>query len=157
MLIGAFAAGVVLHPAIERPAIERAATPIGHFFVPFFFASVGAEVNLRSFGDPRIALMAGLLIAVAVLAKIGAGYAPWWFRGNKALIGMAMIPHGEVGLIFAQMGLRTGALTRGLFSAIALMVVATTLIAPLLISRQARRDAPTSRAQGEGGIEELVT
>ena len=54
----------------------------------------------------------GLLIVVAVLGKFAAGYAPFWFRGKKAVIGVGMIPRGEVGLIFAQMGLATGSSTR---------------------------------------------
>ena len=75
----------------------------------------------------------GLLIVVAVLGKFAAGYVPFWFRGNKAVIGVAMIPRGEVGLIFAQMGLATHVFDEALFSAVTLMVIVTTLLAPPLL------------------------
>jgi len=101
MIVGAFAAGLVLYRVPQRQAIEHATTVIGHFFVPIFFASVGAAVNLRALGDPRALAVGGALIATGILGKIAAGYAPWWFRGNKLLIGVAMVPRGEVGLIFA--------------------------------------------------------
>lgn len=167
-IIGAFAAGLVLHNTPQRAEIEKATTALGHFFVPIFFATVGAAVELSTLADARALAIGGALIVVGVLAKMAAGYAPFWFKGDKTLIGVAMIPRGEVGLIFAQMGLATGALTSQLFSALALMVLVTTFIAPpllaVLVNRRAnlpgdepgtdlitRHDRP-----GEGGIDDLV-
>jgi Kef-type K+ transport system membrane component KefB len=157
-IIGAFAAGLVLHGTPQRQAIERKVTTLGQFFVPIFFAAVGAAVDLRTLADRRVALVGGALILVALLGKFVAGYAPWWFRGNKALIGVAMVPRGEVGLIFAQMGLTTGALDVSLFSAIALMVMVTTFFAPPVLSRLAAppRVATVRDLPGEGGIDDLV-
>ena len=54
---------------------------------------------------------------VGVVGKLAAGYAPFWFRGNKTVIGVGMVPRGEVGLIFAQMGLATDVFDAGLFGA----------------------------------------
>ena len=157
MILGAFAAGLILHDTAERVEIERAATTIGHFLVPVFFASVGAAVDLSTFGDPRTLAAGGLLIAVGVAGKFAAAFAPWRFRGNKALIGVAMIPRGEVGLIFAQMGLSTKAITPAIFSALTLMVMATTFLAPPILARVAKGPA-TGRPDlsGEGGIDDLV-
>ena len=157
-IIGAFAAGLVLHRTPQRAEIERKVTVIGHFFVPVFFAAVGAAVDLRAVASPRVALVGVALVIVAVASKFVAGYAPWWFRGRKALVGAAMIPRGEVGLIFAQMGLATGALDVSLFSAVTLMVMATTFVAPPLLGRL----APVPSAPGphpshhDGGIDDLV-
>lgn len=142
-IIGAFAAGLVLHNTPQRTEIEKATTALGLFFVPIFFATVGAAVELRTLADARALAIGGALIVVGVLGKLAAGYAPFWFRGRKALIGVAMIPRGEVGLIFAQMGLVTGALTSQLFSALALMVVVTTFIAPPWLAFMARRQRAT--------------
>lgn len=135
MIIGAFAAGLVLHRTPQRSEIERATATIGFFFVPIFFASVGAQVDLLSLVDARVSLVAGALITVGVAGKFAAGFAPWWFRGNKVLIGLAMIPRGEVGLIFAQMGAKSGVLSPQLFSALAVTMMITTLLAPLLMGR----------------------
>ena len=68
-----------------------------------------------------------------MLGKFVAGYAPFWFHGNKMVIGVGMIPRGEVGLIFAQMGLASGIFDAGQFSAVALMVMVTTFVAPPLL------------------------
>lgn len=156
MIIGAFAAGVVLNGSAERAEIDRAATTIGHFLVPIFFASVGAAVQLSAFSDPRTLAAGGLLIAVGVVGKFVAAYAPWWFAGNKKLIGVAMIPRGEVGLIFAQMGLSTGAVTPAIFSALTLMVVVTTFLAPPLLASVGKQQTRIPGTSGEGGIDDLV-
>lgn len=160
-IIGAFSAGLVLHSTPQRASIERATTALGHFFVPIFFASVGAAVDLRTLTDPRALAIGAALILVGVLGKFAAGYAPFWFKGSKALIGVAMIPRGEVGLIFAQMGLATGALTSQLYSAVAMMVLATTLITPPLLALMLRGEGTGAGAvgadrPGEGGIDDLV-
>ena len=58
---------------------------------------------MHASADPAVLSIGGALIAVAVIGKFAAGYAPFWFRGRKAIIGAGMIPRGEAGLIFAQM------------------------------------------------------
>ena len=162
LIIGAFAAGLVLFGVPQRQEIERATTTIGHFFVPIFFASVGAAVDLRALANPRSLAIGGVLIVCGIAGKVVAGFIPFWFRGRKLLVGVAMIPRGEVGLIFAQMGLTTGAIDSGLFGALMLMVLATTLVTPPLLSRVARpRSSETTPAwvddrPGEGGIDDLV-
>jgi len=158
MIIGAFSAGLVLHGTPQRPPIEKATTGIGHFFVPIFFASVGAQVDLSTLSDMRAVIVGVSLLAVGIIGKFLAGYAPFWFKGQKALIGIAMIPRGEVGLIFAQMGLVTGAIDARLFSAITLMVMGTTFLAPPLLKRYGRKLEPheTYDRRGLGGIDDLV-
>ena len=156
-IIGAFAAGLVLHGTPQRADIEQAVTNLGHFVVPIFFASVGAAVDLRALASRESLLLGALLVAVGILGKVAAGYAPLGFRGRKLLVGVAMVPRGEVGLIFAQMGLTSGAIDAGVFGAIMIMVLVTTFVTPpalAAVSRERRvvpRDLP-----GEGGIDDLV-
>ena len=119
-IIGAFAAGLLLRKTPQSHEIERGVTYLGHFLVPLFFITVGAAVNVRVFNpiDPanrQTLLVGSLLIVAAVIGKFLAGYAPFWFKGNKSVIGVGMIPRGEVGLIFAQMGLANGLFDPGLF------------------------------------------
>ena len=162
MIVGAFAAGLVLFKIPQRHEIERATTTIGHFLVPVFFASVGASVDLRALVDTRSLALGGALIAVGVLGKVVAGFAPWWFTGRKFLVGVAMVPRGEVGLIFAQMGLASTAIDAGEFGALMLMVLATTMVTPpalAFLSRRQRREpvaATPIDVPGEGGIDDLV-
>jgi Kef-type K+ transport system membrane component KefB len=133
MIVGAFAAGLVVGHTRQAKPIEHGIVRLGVFFVPVFFVYVGAAVDVRTFADVRVLTVGAALIAVAIVGKVAAGYAPFWFRGRKLVIGIGMMPRGEVGLIFAQMGLATGALTPGLFSALTLMVMVTTFLAPPLL------------------------
>jgi Kef-type K+ transport system membrane component KefB len=135
LIIGAFAAGVIVQTAEEAREIEHGITAIGHFFVPLFFVAVGASVDCGALNPlesaSRFALfVGGILIVVGVVGKLLAGYAPFWFRGNKTVVGVGMVPRGEVGLIFAQMGLASGVFDSGLFGGVTLMVMVTTLVAP---------------------------
>lgn len=164
LIIGAFAAGLVLFVVPQKQEIQRSTTTIGHFFVPIFFATVGAAVDLRALANPRSLGIGVALIVCGIIGKVAAGYVPWWFRGRKLLVGTAMVPRGEVGLIFAQLGLSTGAIDPGLFGAIMLMVLATTLVTPPLLSRIARlttadafsSTSPNEDRPGDGGIDDLV-
>jgi Kef-type K+ transport system membrane component KefB len=150
----------VLFKLPQRQEIERATTMVGHFLVPIFFASVGAAVNLHALADARALMVGAALILCGIVGKVAAGFIPWWFRGNKLLVGVGMVPRGEVGLIFAQMGLAAGAVSAGEYGALMLMVLVTTLVTPpglVWVSRRSgsnaggRRDLP-----GEGGIDDLV-
>ncbi|HZJ01062.1 MAG TPA: cation:proton antiporter [Gemmatimonadaceae bacterium] len=157
-IIGAFSAGLVLYGTPQKAAIEKSTTQLGHFFVPIFFASVGAAVELSTLGDMHVLAIGAALIVVGVIGKFVAGYSPFWFAGRKSMIGIAMIPRGEVGLIFAQMGLATGALTAHLYSAIAMMVLVTTFITPPLLAWNVRAQPklPARDRPGDGGIDDLV-
>jgi Kef-type K+ transport system membrane component KefB len=109
--------------------------------------------------DPKALLLGGVLIVCGIAGKLVAGFAPWWFRGDKMLIGIGMIPRGEVGLIFAQMGLAAGAVGAGEYGALMLMVLATTFVTPPALAWRARRvpiRAPGADRAGEGGIDDLV-
>ncbi len=137
-IIGAFATGLLLRRSGRVPEVEQSIAGLGHFLVPLFFVTVGAAVDVRVLNplNPanRTTLLAGgLLIVVAVVSKFVAGYAPFWFRGNKNVVGVGMIPRGEVGLIFARMGLAQKVFDAGLFSAVTLMVMVTTFLAPPLL------------------------
>ncbi len=157
MIIGAFAAGLILHPTLQRKEIERSVTQLGFFFVPIFFASVGAEVDLEALASAPALRVGAALIGVGVLGKIAAGYAPVWFKGDKLLVGLAMVPRGEVGLIFAQLGLSAGVLTPSTFGALMLMVVATTFAAPPLLGLLVRHRRPDDGATRDAsGIDDLV-
>lgn len=159
MIIGAFAAGLLLRETPQAKEMEHGIVQLGHFFVPLFFVSVGAAVDVRVFNPLEPAnratlVIGGLLILVAVLGKFAAGYAPFWFAADKRIIGVGMIPRGEVGLIFAQMGLASGVLDSGMFSAVTLMVMVTTFLAPPLLKALFPPGPGRPSAEGVG---ELLT
>ncbi len=155
MIIGAFTAGLIFAPTAHARTIERGVVRLGHFFVPIFFVAVGAAVDVRSFLQPRILAVGFVLIVAAIIGKVAAGFAPFWFRGRKLVVGVGMVPRGEVGLIFAQTGLAAGVLDAGLFSAITLMVMVTTLIAPPAL--KALLGPAAGAPAGPGGPGQLVS
>ncbi len=161
MIIGAFAAGLIVARAPQSHEIERGITAIGHFFVPLFFVAVGAAVDVGALNplDPssRQSLFIGLvLIVTGVAGKMAAGYAPFWFHGNKLVVGVGMVPRGEVGLIFAQAGLASGVFDAGLFGGVTLMVVVTTLFAPPVLKHLLGPAADLEIEVKPDGVDELV-
>ncbi|HWP46010.1 MAG TPA: cation:proton antiporter [Candidatus Limnocylindrales bacterium] len=162
MIMGAFTAGLLLVKIPQAHEIEVGIAHLGHFFVPLFFISVGAAVDVRVLNPANPAnrqtlLIGSLLVIAAISGKFLAGYAPFWFRGKKSVIGVGMIPRGEVGLIFAQMGLSSGVFNLRLFSAITLMVMITTFIAPPLLKFLFPAKQPGREPPEPEGIEDLVT
>jgi Kef-type K+ transport system membrane component KefB len=135
LIIGAFAAGLILSGTNQFDTIEREVRPVASIFAPIFFVSVGASVNLRLL-DPSQEGSAGLLGVAAVITllavagKLAAGWAAPWVKYRRLVVGVGMVPRGEVGLIFADIGRRTGILNEAVFGAILLMVMATTFVAP---------------------------
>jgi Kef-type K+ transport system membrane component KefB len=161
-IIGAFAAGLLLGRTPQAHDIRQGVVHLGHFFVPIFFVMVGTAVDVRllnpfNAANHQVLLLTGLLVLVAVIGKFLAGYGPFWLPCKKSVIGVGMIPRGEVGLIFAQMGLSTGVFDAGVFSAVTLMVMATTFMAPPLLKHLLSRTPGVRRPPQLPEIQELVT
>lgn len=135
LIIGAFAAGIILSGTNQFDTIEHEVRPVASIFTPIFFVSVGASVDLRLL-DPTspsargTLLVAGALIVIAILGKLVAGWAAPWVPMRRLVVGVGMIPRGEVGLIFADIGRRAGVLSEDMFGAVLLMVMVTTFVAP---------------------------
>jgi Kef-type K+ transport system membrane component KefB len=138
-LIGAFAAGLVLARTEHQAHIGDAVKPVADVFVPIFFVLVGAAVDLSRLNpfDGRnrtVLLLAGALTAVAMLGKLAAGLGAGG-RTNRWAVGAGMLPRGEVGLIFAGVGLSSAVISTAEYGAVLVVVAVTTLLSPLLLRR----------------------
>lgn len=137
-IVGAFAAGLLLARTEHVEKLTARMQPIAEWLIPIFFVMLGAEMDLTTINVStelgRSTLwLAALLFAVGVAGKVvGCGSLPTKSL-NRALIGIGMIPRGEVGLIFAKTGRQAEILDSALFTAIVLMVMATTLVTPPLL------------------------
>lgn len=135
LIIGAFAAGIILSGINQFDTIEREVRPVASIFTPIFFVSVGASVDLRLL-DPTTPesrgtlTVAAVLIVIAIVGKLAAGWAAPWAGIRRIVVGVGMVPRGEVGLIFADIGRRSGVLSDGVFGAVLLMIMVTTFVAP---------------------------
>ncbi len=138
MIIGAYAAGLALARHPERDWLETELEPLIELFTPIFFVLVGSAIALETFavhtpaGRSTLAL-AGLLFVAAVAGKLLAPMAIPKLDVPPLAVGSALVPRGEVGLIFAQVGLIEGVLTPDLFAALVLVITATTLVGPMLL------------------------
>ncbi len=137
-IVGAFAAGLVLRKTEQFKIIENSLKPVSDFFTLIFFVVIGAAVDIFVFnpfvpGNSSIMLVALILFVLAVIGKYISGYAVIDKDIDSKVIGIGMIPRGEVGLIFAQVGLSYGVFDSGLFSAVTVMVMLTTFVAPPLL------------------------
>ncbi len=146
-IIGAFLAGLVMSEEAERSDLEQAILPIYEFFVPFFFIIIGTQVNPALFLDRQIIGQALIITFVAIVAKLlgaGAGGIGMGPR-SVAMIGIGMVPRGEVGLIVASLGLARGIIEREFFSMVVVMSILTTLIVPPALIWLSRSPAALSR------------
>ncbi len=148
-IIGAFSAGLLLHDGYfetpnnkqQRLNIKDLVLPFEAIMAPLFFVLIGIQVKLESFLSWPVVFMATGLIVAAVVGKLVSG-----LGGNKKddrlLIGIGMLPRGEVGLVFASIGRTLGVISDSLFSAIICMILVTTLIAPPLLKHRYKKRQP---------------
>lgn len=126
--------------------VEDLIGSISHIFVPVFFVYTGLQVDIQSLLNANLYVIAILISIVAIITKFIAGFAAKGTRTEKMLVGAAMVPRGEVGLIFAATGKSLGVLNDDLFSVIILVVIMTTFIAPPIINRLGKKLIAEERA-----------
>jgi Na+:H+ antiporter len=155
-ILGSFAAGIALARRFFLPLgvsidhssrqlaekIEESMTPIIDLFVPVFFVMVGVSINLRAIDMSSASFwaFAGTLAAVAVVSKMVSGV---WAQGGfreKLSTGIAMVPRGEVGLIFAEVGKRSRIFDDATYAVAVFVVALTTLLAPLAMRLMMSKD-----------------
>lgn len=113
--------------------VEDLINSIGLIFVPVFFVYTGLQIDFGSLLEPSLYVTAVIISAIAILAKFVAGFAAQGSKTEKMLVGVSMVPRGEVGLIFAATGSSLGVLSSELFSTIVLVVIITTFVSPAMI------------------------
>jgi Kef-type K+ transport system membrane component KefB len=145
-IVGAFLAGMLFAEFRDIWPTEQKFGPINEFLVPFFFLSIGIEVNLGSLTEGIVPLLAVILIAIAVITKfVGCGVGAFHLgRRSAVIVGVGMIPRGEVGVLVASIGLGAGILEPDLYAVVVAMSLATTLLAPYLVSYSFGRKARKS-------------
>lgn len=153
-IVGAFAVGMALSTTKVFEKVENYIGKIGLIFAPLFFAIIGAQVDLRAV-DLNILMLSGIIIAVAIITKLfGCGLPAMLFLKSKAggmKVGIGMISRGEVGLIVAGVGVTAGILTSEVYSTIVIMVAVTTIITPIWLKLEYRKE------QKKGGSSETNT
>ena len=162
-IVGAFAAGLILEKTHYRElgqkedhTLEEALAPLAAMLVPIFFVQMGTQVDLKSFGDTSVWLLAGALTVVAIVGKQICSLGLLEKGRNRLAVGLGMIPRGEVGLIFAGVGKGLEmhgkpVINDATFSAVVVMVMITTMVTPPLLKWSLLRDQGEPRASATGG------
>jgi Kef-type K+ transport system membrane component KefB len=158
-IVGAFAAGLALTRKsmfnmgkymehLRTDIVTRAEekmTSIGELFIPIFFVMIGVSIDFRviDFGSWWFWSFAGAMLAISFFSKLMSGI---WVKGPlaaKLTVGIAMVPRGEVGLIFAEIGHRNRVFDDAIYASMVFVVALTTLVAPMLMRYVlARADGP---------------
>jgi Kef-type K+ transport system membrane component KefB len=151
-ILGSFAAGIAfsrrfmipfasfLHPQKDDKhfleQVREKMHPIISLFSPIFFVYVGLSIDLSviDFSSTHFWILSTILIFVAFIGKyVAALFVPDMNLKEKTFLGLSMIPRGEVGLIFAELGRTTEVLDNEIYSILVLVVVVTTLLPPVLM------------------------
>lgn len=144
-IVGAFAAGLILqavpwgeHAAEGERSMEDLLHPVSAFLVPLFFAHTGLQMNVAWLARADVLALSLALSAAAIVGKQVCGLAVVERGLNRVAIGVGMIPRGEVGLIFAGIGLTLSVggeriVDDATFAAVVVMVMLTTLVSPPLL------------------------
>ena len=151
-IVGAFAVGMALSTTKVFEKVENYIGKIGLIFAPLFFAIIGAQVDFRQV-NWEVLMLSGIIIAVAIATKLfGCGLPAMMILKNKAQgmrVGIGMISRGEVGLIVAGVGVSSGVLTSSVYSTIVIMVAVTTIITPIWLKIEYRKEQKNQDGQSQ--------
>jgi Kef-type K+ transport system membrane component KefB len=148
-ILGSFAAGIALSRRFFLPfglglkksamfirKVKRSMTPIIQLFTPIFFVMVGLSINVRviDFTSLEFWSMGFVFLFIAIFGKyIGAYFITQKCSSNNMLIGISMIPRGEVGLIFAELGRINNILNNEVYAVLIFVIIITTIVPPFLL------------------------
>jgi Kef-type K+ transport system membrane component KefB len=140
-IIGAFLAGMLLADHAWEWELEHKVESITTLFISFFFLNVGLQVDLNALTEGSILFLAAVTLVLALITKyVGCGFGAKIADRNidkqgMSIIGVGMMPRGEVGIIIASIGLASGVMGADLYSVVVLMSVVTTIVAPPILSK----------------------
>jgi Kef-type K+ transport system membrane component KefB len=144
-IVGAFAIGMAVASTRIIQQVHEYVDKLQIIFAPLFFAIIGAQVDLRGV-NLDVIYIAGIMIGIAVITKlVGTGLPSLIFlkdRSKSMRVGIGMISRGEVGLIVAGVGVSSGALTNDIYTAVIIMVAATTIITPIWLKISYKKEPP---------------
>ena len=157
-IIGCFIGGLVLERKrftgkdpetldLEWKKTERVVGRLGMVLVPVFFVMTGLSTDLSAMFSLQSLTVALGMIAVAVAGKLACGLTAGT-RVSGWVVGVGMIPRGEVLLLYASMGLALGAVSKGVYSSLVIVVMVTTMLAPIVLIRLLRGAGRTSFRKG---------
>ena len=152
-IIGAFLAGMIASERPRREELEHQMQPLLAFLTPFFFVLTGAKIDLSVFANTEALWMLAVVTVIAVISKFVGGYLGSMSLGRNgaAIVGVGMVPRGEVGVVIASLGLASGVFSNQTYAVIVAMSLLTSIITPpvlaVLLKRSAGPAAPVANPE----------
>jgi Kef-type K+ transport system membrane component KefB len=142
-IVGAFAVGMAVSSTKIIKRVEEYVDKLEIIFAPLFFGIIGAQVDLRGV-NINVLVLSGIIVAVAIITKlVGCGIPSLMFLKDKTKsmrVGIGMISRGEVGLIVAGVGVTSGVLSADIYTAVIIMVAATTVVSPIWLRKSYKEE-----------------
>ncbi len=132
-IIGAFVAGLAIGRSDHHARIERDFGAVANVLIPVFFVQIGLDADLAAMARPAVLGLAAALLIAGIVGKLASAGGTGGLRVDRLLVGIGMIPRGEVGIIFASIGLAEGIFGDDQYAALLIVILVTTLITPPLL------------------------
>jgi Kef-type K+ transport system membrane component KefB len=152
-IVGAFIAGVSLCGVCLKHGknIQEGAEYLHIIFASIFFVSLGVIADIHAL-TAEITLFLGVITVVAIITKVlGCGLPAkvmGMSRNDSLIVGFGMSPRGEVAMIVALIGLTAGIIDQGIYVAIVLMSLLTTIVTPIIFRGWLFRNTGPSPEEG---------
>ncbi|HSS07113.1 MAG TPA: cation:proton antiporter, partial [Rhodanobacteraceae bacterium] len=142
-MIGAFLAGMIASETRKREELEHQTQPLLAFLTPFFFVVTGAKIDLSVFASGAALWMLLVVTVIAVISKFAGGFLGALSLGRRGatIVGVGMVPRGEVGVVIASLGLAEGVFSAEIYAVIVAMSLLTSIITPPVLAALLKREA----------------
>jgi Kef-type K+ transport system membrane component KefB len=135
-IIGAFLAGMIASEMHQREELEHQMQPLLALLTPFFFVVTGAKIDLSVFGSSSALWMLAVVTVIAIVSKVAGGFLGALSLGRRSalIVGVGMVPRGEVGVVIASLGLAAGVFSNTTYAVIVAMSLLTSIVTPPVLS-----------------------
>jgi len=141
-IIGAFLAGMIASETRKREELEHQTQPLLAFLTPFFFVITGAKIDIGVFASGAALWMLAIVTVIAVISKLAGGFLGALSLGRRGatIVGVGMVPRGEVGVVIASLGLAGGVFSNEIYAVIVAMSLLTSVITPPVLAVLLRKE-----------------
>lgn len=135
-IIGAFLAGMIASETRQRAVLEHQTQPLLALLTPFFFVLTGTKIDLAQLANSESLGMLAIATTIALISKFAGGFLGAWALGKRqaCIVGVGMMPRGEVGVVIASLGLEAQIFSPRTYAIIVAMSLLTAMITPPLLA-----------------------
>ncbi|HJU38146.1 MAG TPA: cation:proton antiporter [Tahibacter sp.] len=143
-IIGAFLAGMLASETTQRESLEHQMQPLLALLVPFFFVITGSKIDLAQLASVEALATLAIVTLIAIVSKLAGGFLGALSLGRRSatIVGVGMVPRGEVGVVIASLGLTAGVFTDRTYAVIVAMSLLTAMVTPPVLAALLREKKP---------------